>query len=452
MKSAENTSRLEEFVENPQRALWKLALPIMAGLLVQNIYNIVDMIFVGRLGGDAITALAFNLPLIFFAIGLIFGLGTGATAVIAQTIGAKDKTSADNSAEHTVLLGIVLGLIISASAILWGRQILSVIGTPANLLDMAYDYLAYYGGGIFFMVMAVFFRSILSGEGDTKFPMKVMVVGTVLNIILDPIFIFVLGLGIKGAAIATVISQALVVAIFVYALYVKKHSYITFKIKDFKFEYSILKRIIVIGLPASLSLVIMSLGGGVFNKILVSYSPAAVAAYQIGGRLDHLTLLPVFAIATALVTLVGMFYGAKRFNRLKATIRYGQKWAFLITAGVGLIWYTFAPWIIPIFTNSPEIIDIGVQYLRIIVFGFPFVAIAITSNRTMQGLGYTMPMLVVTTLRVVGISAPTAWVFSQILHKPLNYVWFTMLGASLITTTLAFFWMKYVVRKFQAMA
>ncbi|NOZ08413.1 MAG: MATE family efflux transporter [FCB group bacterium] len=452
MKTGPDESKLNEFIENPQRALWKLALPIMAGLLVQNIYSIVDMIFVGRLGGDAITALAFNLPLIFFAIGLIFGLGTGATAVIAQTIGAKDKTSADNSAEHTVLLGFFLGILLSISAVLAGKQILSVIGTPPELLDMAFDYLSWYGGGIFFMVMAVFFRSILSGEGDTKFPMKVMVVGTVLNIILDPVFIFVFGLGIKGAAMATVISQSLVVAIFVYALYVKKHSYITFKTKDFSFNITILKRIVIIGLPASLSLVVMSLGGGVFNKILVSYSPAAVAAYQIGGRLDHLTLLPVFAIATSLVTLVGMFYGARRFNRLKATIRYGQKWAFIITACIGAVWYVFAPWIIPVFTTSPEIIKIGVQYLRIIVFGFPFVSIAITSNRTMQGLGYTMPMLVITTLRVVAISAPTAWIFSQILHKPISYVWFTMLGASLISATLAYFWMRFVVKKFQALA
>jgi len=449
MTSNDRASRLQEFIDNPRRALWKLALPMMVGLLVQNVYNIVDMIFVGRLGEDAIAALAFNLPLIFFAIGLIFGLGTGATASIAQAIGREDKKAADNCAENSLLLGLFLGIVFTVSAILLGKTILGIIGTPDYLLDLAFDYLSYYSIGIIFMVLAVFFRSILSGEGDTKFPMIVMGIGTVLNIILDPIFIFVLDLGIRGAAIATVISQAVVTVIFIYALYIQKRTYLSFSLSNFQFSPATIRRIINIGFPASLSMIIMSLGSGVFNKILVSYSPAAVAAYQIGGRLDFLILMPVFAIATGLTTMVGMFYGAGRFNRLKATVKYGQLTAVAITTVIGLFYYIFANQIIPIFTDSEEIISIAVRYLRIIVLAFPFVAVAITSNRSMQGLGYSMPMLVVTTLRVLLISAPVAWVFSQVLDKPIFYVWYTMLGSSVITAAIAYFWMRKVVMKFQ---
>lgn len=449
MQHTAKNSRLEEFIENPRRALWKLAIPIMLGMLVQNVYNIVDMIFVGRLGEASISALAFNIPLVFFAIGLIFGLGTGATAVIAQAIGAEDKQSADNCAVHSIMLGLALSIILSLPGVIWGEQILLAIGTPPELSGLAYEYLLWYSAGLIFMILAVFFRSILSGEGDTKFPMMVLAIGTVLNIILDPIFIFTLDMGISGAAIATVISQAIVVLIFVWILVFKDHSYITFNFRDFVFTPAILKRIIVIGFPASLAMVIMSLGGGVFNKILVSYSHQAVAAYQIGGRLDFLILMPVFAIATGLVTLVGMFYGAKRFNRLKATIRYGQLQAVMITSFIGLMYIIFAPQIISVFTDSEEIIGIGVTYLRIISLAFPFIAIAITSNRSMQGLGITMPMLVITILRVLAISAPAAWLFSQVWNKPIEYVWFTMLGSTIISTTVAYIWMRIVVHRFE---
>lgn len=441
------SSRLESFIAAPKKALWKLSLPIMMGMIVQNIYNIVDMIFVGRLGPEAIAALAFNLPMVFFAIGLIFGLGTGATAVIAQAIGANNKKRADNCAEHSLLLGVVLSVLIAIPGIIWGKSILTLIGTPPDILPLAYDYLHIYAAGIGFMITAVFFRSILSGEGDTTFPMIVMSIGTVLNIILDPIFIFTLGLEIKGAALATVISQAVVMGIFIYALFIKKHSYITFKLKDFSYTPEILKRIIMVGFPASLSMIIMSVGGVVFNLILVSFSPNAVAAYQVGGRLDFLALLPIFSIATGLMTLVGMFYGARRFNLLASIIRYGQLQAVLITSIIGALYFFFAEAIIPIFTDSEEIIEIATTYLRMIVFAMPVIAFGITSNRTMQGMGHSIPMLVTTTLRVIGISAPLALIFTKVLNKPLEFVWVAMIISSLISSSIAYIWMNNLLKQ-----
>ena len=143
------------------------------------------------------------------------------------------------------------------------------------------------------MIFSGFFRSILSGEGDMKLPMIVTALGTVLNIILDPIFIFVLNFGVKGAAMATTISQIVVFLIFVYMLFVKERSYIQFKMRDFSYSNLILIDITKVGLPASISMVIMSFGQLVFNRILTDFSVDAVAAYQIGGRIDMLIFLPV---------------------------------------------------------------------------------------------------------------------------------------------------------------
>ncbi|MCK5521401.1 MAG: MATE family efflux transporter, partial [Candidatus Marinimicrobia bacterium] len=215
-------NRVDVFINNPRKAVWTLALPIMFGMAIQTIYSIVDMIFVGRLGGEAIAALTFNMPLVFFSIGITFGIGTGATSVIAQFLGAKNKKEADNTAEHTVAIGIMMAIVISLAGYFFRYHIFSFLGTPENIIHLATDYFSVIVTGFIFTILNVFFRSILTGEGDTKTPIYFQTVGTVMNIILDPIFIFKFGLGVKGAALATVISQALVTAMFFWFLFIKK--------------------------------------------------------------------------------------------------------------------------------------------------------------------------------------------------------------------------------------
>lgn len=440
-------SRLDRFAENPKKALWSLAIPMLIGMSVQNIYQIVDMIFVGRLGPDAIAALAFNLPLLFFAIGIIFGLGSGVTAVIAQFIGMKSKKKADNAAEHSILLGLGLSAIFSFTGWMYGRDLLLILGTPENILDDAFNYFIILVSGIVFMILSVFFRSILSGEGDNTFPMYVLGTGTVLNIILDPILIFGLDMGVKGAAAATIISQAVVCLVFLYAFFIKKHPYITFSPRDFSFDTSILASILKLGMPASFSMVIMSFGGAIFNRILVHYSADAVSAYQIGSRLDHVFFMPIISIVSSLVTLVGMFYGAKRINLLKTTIHYGLQQALLISVGIGFLFYIFAEDILPLFTNSQMIIDYGVGYLKIIVIAYPFISIGMTSSRVMQGLGFGSPMLFLTLTRVILVSVPLALYFTYIAHVSVKYVWIAMLISSIVSAALAYPWMRFNLQK-----
>ena len=203
-------SRLKVFLENPSKALWSLAIPIMFGMGIQTCYNLVDMIFIGKLGGDAITGIAFNMPLFFLVLGLTMGLGTGVTAAIARYIGEENKKQADNCAEHAVVMAVIISIILSSIGLLFGKEILSLFGAQGEILYLGWEYLHVMCVGIPFMIFSGFFRSILSGEGDMKFPMMVAGLGTILNIILDPIFIFDLeslggfgfGLGIAGAAMA----------------------------------------------------------------------------------------------------------------------------------------------------------------------------------------------------------------------------------------------------------
>ena len=222
MQHYNSKSRLDEFISNPNKALWKLTIPMFIGMSVQATYQIVDMIFIGMLGPNSIAALAFNLPILFFAIGIIFGLGSGVTAIIARYIGMKNKKKADNAAEHSILLGFFLGIIFTLLGWYYGKTLLVLLGTPLDILEEAYQYFIILVSGIIFMILSVFFRSILSGEGDTKFPMYVMAIGTIINVILDPILIFTFEMGISGAAAATIFSQIIVCLIFLYSFLIKK--------------------------------------------------------------------------------------------------------------------------------------------------------------------------------------------------------------------------------------
>ena len=452
--NTESKSRLKTFLANPSKALWSLAIPIMFGMGIQTLYNLVDMIFIGRLGGHAITGIAFNMPLFFLVLGLTMGLGTGVTASIARFIGQDNKKEADNSAEHAVFMAVLISLTLSSIGLMFGKTILALFGAEGEILSLGWEYLHVMCVGMPFMIFSGFFRSILAGEGDMKFPMMVAGLGTVLNIILDPIFIFELesyggfgfGLGVAGAAMATVISQVIVFCVFVYMLFVKQHSYITFRLKDFSFSMDIIWDIVKVGLPASLSMVVMAIGQGVFNKILIHFSADTVAAYQIAGRIDMLVFLPIFSVAASMTTLVGMFFGAKEYDALRFTIRYGIVSAFFITVLSSIFIYFFADLAVGLFTDDELIISIAVTFLRLFAFVYPLISIGITTGRVLQGLGKGLPVLIITIVRVLGVSAPLAVFFIFYMGKPVEWVWYSMMVSTIVAFTIALTWLVSTIR------
>ena len=453
--NSKSESRLNSFLDNPSKALWTLAIPIMFGMGIHTVYNIVDMMFIGRLGGNAIAGVAFNMPVFFLMLGLTMGLGSGVTASIARFIGEDNKRNAENSAEHALAIAAVIATIFTTLGLVFGYKILASLGAKGEILALAWDYLYIIIIGLPFMVFSGFFRSILAGEGDMKFPMMVAGLGTILNIILDPIFIFELeeyggigfGMGVKGAAMATVICQLLVFIIFIYMLFVKKHAYVTFKLKDFSPSKEILWDIVKVGLPASMSMIIMAVGQGVFNKILIHYSSQAVAAYQVAGRLDMLIFLPIFSIAGGMTTLVGMFYGAKKIDALNYIVKYGISSAFMITMVSSTFVYIFARTFSMWFVQDQEIVNVSIGFLRLLCLVYPLVAIGITSGRVLQGLGKGIPVLVITTVRVLGVSAPLALYFTFVLDKPLEWNWYAMMVSTGIAFIIAVSWIRIEMNK-----
>lgn len=448
-KNDKKVTRVEEFINNPNKAVWKLAMPVMLGMAVQTVYSIADMIFVGWIGGDAIAALTFNVPLIFLAFGVVAGLGSGTTALIAQYLGAKNKKSANVTAEQSVMLGVIMSIVITTVGVIFRYDIFRILGTPENIIHYATSYFTIIAYGFVFNILSVFFRSIMTGEGDTRTPIIFMVVGTVLNIILDPIFIRVLDWEIAGAAWATVLSQFIVFLLFVHFMFIRRGTYVQMGFRRFRFNKDILMKIFNVGIPASTSMVIMSVGGIVFNWLLSSFGSDGVAGYGIGGRIDQIFFMPNFALASSLVTLSGMFYGAKRLDLVRSTWYYTLKQGLYIAFGSGIFFYFTAPALLKIFTQEQAILGYGLGYIRILVFAFPFITVGMISGRVFQGFGEGMPGLIITTLRVLLISAPLSYVFIHILHLDITYIWLSILAGAMSSAVIAFTWLSTRIQFFE---
>lgn len=443
-----NKNRLDEFIKNPKISLWKLSIPMMLGMSVQAIYMLIDTAFIGQwIGWKALTGLGVVFPALFIIMGVTFGLGSGATTVIAQSIGEQNKEKADSLAKHTIILGIFLSAIFIVIGLLFGDNILSSQGAESESLNYASDYFFTMLIGTPFMILGIFFRSILSGEGDTILPMKILGFGTILNIILDPPLIAFYE--IKGAAAATVISQFVVFIMFVYIMVFKNKSYLTLNFKNFKFNKNHLLKIFKIGIPSALSMLIMSIGLFIYNIILSKTgSPeSAIAAYATAHRIEHLFFIPIISIATSMITLVGMFYGAKKYDLINIVLIHCIKYALIISGLFGLFFYFFSNKILQIFINDSDVINIGISYFNIFSFAIPFVTLSMICSRTIQGLGKSYPMFIITCLRVIVISCSLGWYFIEIKNKPIEYAWMSILISCVCAAIISSIWMIFELKK-----
>lgn len=440
-------SRLDAFIANPYKSMWKMAMPIIAGMMVQTLFNVVDIMFIGWLGADEVTAVAFVSPLFFIIIGLGVGIGTGTTATIAQYIGQKDKENAEKTASQTILIGFLSTIFLTVLGVIYGEGLLSILGAEGEILSIAYSYLRILTFGLGLVIFSMFFRAILAGEGETKIPMIIGLIGTVLNLILDPILIFTFDYGVRGAAFATIISQIAMVVSYLFIIFVKKSTYISFNIRNLSLDNYIISKIFQIGIPSSLSMLIISFGQVVMNKILVNYSTEAVAAYQIVSRLDMLLFMPILGIAISLTTIVGMFYGAKEYKKLLSVVYYGINRAVIITTISVILFFMLAKNILPIFSSNLMVVDIGVTYLKVIILAYPAVGISVICSRVCQALGQGVPLLITTTTRVLILTAPLSYYFYYI-GKPLEWVWYSQVFAILIAAIISYAWMKFYFKKF----
>lgn len=423
----------------------KLSWPMMLGMLSQTLFNVVDRLYLGRYSGDALAAVGMTFPFIFLTIALAGGVGVGVNSLISRLLGANKNEEANRVAEHSVILALLISLFFSTLGIFFSRDIFIFAGAPESILDMAVVYTNIIFSGVIFMVGSFIINSILRGTGDTKNPMIMMVMATLVNIIIDPIFIFgfsfIPEMGVKGAAIATVISRSLAL-IYGIIFILSGKSIISISFKKFKYRFQIIKDIFKVGLPASIQQGAVSLAFFFILMMVTKYGENAIAAYTIVATLDSVSILPIIGLSTATVTIVGFNVGANKLDRAEKACWIASKLSILFGTLMGIMYFILPEFFVGFFTVDPEILAIGTLFLKILSLFTGYVAIIFIVSSAFQGAGKAMPALVLVILRMFILMLPFAYIFSVRLDLGLSYIWWAFPFSGVITATVAIFWYK----------
>jgi putative MATE family efflux protein len=442
VKAAERQSRLDEFIERPRRAVWIIAAPMMAGFAVHALYSVVDAAFIGQLGPEALAGVTYVVALFFVAIALSNGLASGVTALVAQAIGQRDRQRADRLASGGLGLGLVIGIGLCVVGLTGGPSIIPLLGAEDRSAELAWEYFQLLSCGMPLFLLSTSIRAVLNGEGDARTPMVVMAVATGINIALDPLFIFVLGWGVRGAALATLVASLFSLCSFAYVAFLRRRMYSRFRLRLVIPRWSVLRPIAAIGIPAAATYFVMAVGIGLTNRVLSEFGHVAVAGYGAAHKVDLLVALPVLGLAGASMTVIGMFAGAGRADLVRHTALYVYRWAVIAALTLGASAYLSAGLVIGLFTDDAQALEIGSVYLKFALLAYPLMAVGMVSGRVLQGIGYGLPSLVITLTRVLGVAIPGAYVAVYAFDAPIESVWIAMVAGTLIADVLAVLWVR----------
>lgn len=412
--------------------VWKVisrfALPLLIGNLLQQLYNVTDSVIVGQfLGKEALAAVSASFFIYYFIISLVIGIGSGTTVVISQFYGAKRFDELQKAFSSFFIFMLVAGVLLSIIGIIFAEPMFRLTNTPEEVIPQAVLYFRIYVGGTFLFVTFNSIISILRGVGESVRPMLFILLTTVLNVILDLLFIAVFHWGIEGAARATVIAQG--IGMCVALAYINNtHPLLSIKKKDLVFDTSLFKEGLRIGLPTSVQQCAISLGLIALLGIVNSFGTETLTAYGAAGKIDTIIIQAVLTLSGALAAFCGQNIGARRLDR----VREGVRFAMLVNVVLGLATfaaiYFFGDTMMLAFTNDPEVIAIGQEYL-LIIGGFFIVHGGLNVfNGALRGAGDTLFTMVVSLTCLWLIRIPLAYWFSSIWGRV--GIWWAI-GASL---------------------
>ncbi|MBO0524248.1 MATE family efflux transporter [Clostridium botulinum] len=386
MKNKISTAEMME-KESISKVLLKLSVPAIIAMLINAIYNIVDTMFVGMLNNtSAIAAVSIVYPLFMFigAIGVMFG--AGGASYLSRLLGEKKKEEADKTLTSTIIIGCIFSLIFTVISIIFLDKFLLMYGATETIMPYAREYGYTIVLGAVFTIGTGIMSNTIRAEGNSKYSMIATCIGGVINIILDPIFMFKFGMGIKGAAVATVISQ-IVSFVFLLRYYYSKKSYIKLGIKFFKPTFNMFFEILKIGIPIFVTQVLASFALGFMNLGAKPYGDAAVAAMGIVFRVMSIGFYIVFGIGQGFQPVAGYNYGAKNFTRLKEAVKLSIKWSIISGIVISILFIVFAEGCMLIFTRDTEVINIGIKAFRAASLLFPLFGYVNTYAVLYQALG-----------------------------------------------------------------
>jgi putative MATE family efflux protein len=463
---ARETRGVKTLLGDPRKAILKLSIPMFVAMSIQTIYNLVDAIWVAGKGEAALSAVGFFFPFTMLLMSISTGLGIGGGAVISQAIGARDTRRADAAAAHTLLIMLLLAVVMTVPLFVFAEPLYRLMGAASSIREtLAYSRIMFAG------ILLIFFTQVgmalLRSEGDANKVMIAMIIGCVLNIALDPLFIYRfelpwrgasagalrigLGLGVAGAAYATVLSIAVSAVLLFNWLFIQRKTYLAVRFRGFRFDSAITRRIAAIGFPTMLMQMSMSLMMFAVTSIITRISgDSGVAVFSTGWRVVQVATLPILGIGAAVTAVAGAAYGARAFGKLSVARNYALRIGVGIELVLGTATFLFAPNVTRVFTwsaGTAHLIGDIARMLRYLCFGYPATAIGMLTSSFFQGVGKGLYSLLVTVLRTLLIAIPVAATLGIGFGLGMRGVYLGFLIAGWTASLLALAWSQAFIRK-----
>lgn len=422
------------------KLLFNLSLPATIGMLVQAMYNFVDTIYVGRgVGSLGIAGISISFPVQIFIMAFAQMFGIGGASIISRALGEKNHDKANRTTGNVVGATVFFSLFIATLGIVFLDPLLRALGASEAILPYAREYLSIILFGTVFFSFGMAMNNIIRAEGKAKIAMFTMLISAVINIVLDPIFIFALDLGIRGAAIATVISQA-VTSIYVFAYFATGKSSLKVTFKSLLPEWKIIREMITIGLSAFSRQVASSLLAIIMNNSLILYGgDIAVSVYGVVNRLLMVFIMPMFGVNQGFAPILGYNYGAKKFKRARESIKLATLVTTLMAAFSTTFMLLFSRQFIGIFTNEELLIDLASKALRIVIIAMPLIGIQVIASGMFQALGKAGPALFLSLLRQIIVLVPLILILPPFMGLDGIWISFPLADAIAFAISLVFY-------------
>ncbi|MBN1133651.1 MAG: MATE family efflux transporter [Methanosarcinaceae archaeon] len=411
--------------ESVKKLLLKLSAPAIAGLLVHALYNVVDTFFVGIAYGDlavqAIGGLTIAFPIQLLIMSVTITIGTGGASIISRALGAKDIHRAKKALGNVFFLSLIIGVLSLLFCFFDLEPALKLFGATPGIMPYANDYIQIIIAGAIFTIFSLSFQNIIRAEGNARFAMNVMLLGAGINILLDPIFIFGLGMGVRGAAIATVISQALS-AVLVLDYFTKGKSSVPLNYGMLRLDNKILKEIASIGIGPFILQASSSFSMLLVNVVLALYGgDVAIAVYGLIIRLFSFVFMPILGVSFGLQPVVGYNYGAAKFGRVIESV----KLSIVATTAIGLagsmVMYLFPEKLLSVFSSDQDLLNVGVSAIHIFVLGIPLIGVNVIGATIFQALGRAQQSFVLSIARTILFLIPLLLILPR--FYSLNGIW-----------------------------
>ncbi|MDU3335863.1 MATE family efflux transporter [Paraclostridium bifermentans] len=420
--------------ESIGRLLLKYSVPAIVGMMVNALYNVVDRVFIGNIPGVgplAITGLGVTMPIMSIIIAFGTLIGVGATTNVSLKLGQGDRNKAEQIVGNAVSLSVLIGILIAIFGTIFSNKMLMVFGASKSTIGYAKDYMGIILIGAIFNIMSMMFSNLIRGDGNPKLSAAIMAAGCFMNIVLDAIFIFGFNMGIQGAALATIISQA-VSTIWGLTYYLRGKSNVEFKKINLKLDKTIIKTIFAIGMSPFAMQLANSMVQLMFNTSLKVYGgDLAIGAMATISSINMLFVMPAFGFVQGMQPIVGFNYGAKKYDRAKKTLKISLMLATVVFI-VGALVIQIAPQLlVGAFNKDQELMNITVNGLRKYAFAMPIVGISIVGSNFIQSIGKAKMSMLLGLLRQVIVLIPMIMILPNFIG--LNGIWLAQPTADIVS-------------------